>query len=99
MEELWIWKDVFVNFEHCWTKYNKNNKLRKDTESTKMANKELCNENFGENVGPGKSTTDQQESTIYFNKSNDIVEPVKNMKNNVSIKNRLSKSPFTEVTG
>lgn len=102
MEELCIWKDIFVSFERCWTKYNKNNKLREDTKSTRMANKELCNEvkeSLDENIVSQKSTID---STIHFNESNNhnIIESVtKSVENDVSIKNRRSKSPFTEVTG
>lgn len=104
MEELCIWKDVFMNFERCWTKYNKNNKLKDDTKSTKMTNKELCNEVqeiLVENIVSQKSMTNQQASRTHFNESNnhDVIESiVKNMKDNV-IKNRRSKSLFTEVTG
>lgn len=103
MEELCIWKDIFVNFERCWTKYNKNNKLREDTKSTKIIYNE-CNEikeSLVENTVSRKSATNQQDFTIHFNESNnhDVIEPVvKNLKNDVSIKYR-SKNPFTEVTG
>ncbi|XP_071628647.1 uncharacterized protein [Temnothorax longispinosus] len=105
VEELCIWKDILGNFERCWKKYNKNNKLKKNTKSSKMPNKELCNkvkESLMENVVSRKSTTDQQNSTTHFNESNnyDITKPVaKNINDNVSIKDRRSKSPFTEVTG
>ncbi|XP_011695485.1 PREDICTED: uncharacterized protein LOC105454513 [Wasmannia auropunctata] len=106
VEELCIWRDVFMNFEHCWTKYNKNNKLKEETKLTRTANKEeLCNEvkeSLDESVEiiSRKSTTDQQDP-IHFNELNDhdIIELAKTMENNVSIKNCHSKNPFTEVTG
>lgn len=93
-----------MNFQHCWMKYNKN-KLREDTKSTKIANKELCNEvkeSLVENIVSRKSTIDQQDSTTRFNESSnhDVIEPVaKNMNDNVSIQNCRSKNLFTETTG
>ncbi|XP_036138270.1 uncharacterized protein LOC118644253 [Monomorium pharaonis] len=107
VEEVCIWKDVFVNFERCWTKYNKNKKLKENTKSSEVTNRKLCNEIkeskniIDENIVLQKLTTDQQDST-HFNESNDqnINESVaKTMENNESIKNCYSKSPVTEVTG
>jgi len=93
-----------MNFERCWTNYNKNNKLKKDIKSTRMANKEFYNESkksLDENIISQKSTTKQQDSTTHFNELNnhDIIKPEKTIENDVSIKNRCSKSSFKEVTG
>lgn len=83
MEELCIWKDVFVSFQRSWTNYNKNNNL--NAKSAEVVNKELCNENK-ENLNASSE------------KLKDHQETAKVVKNNLSIKNR-SKSLFTEVTG
>lgn len=72
-----------MNFEHCWTNYNKNNNL--NTKSTQMMNKELCNKN-------------KENLNVSSEKFKDHQEVVKVLKNNLSIKNH-SKSLFTEVTG
>lgn len=84
MEELYIWKDVFVNFKHCWINYNKNNNL--NTNSSKSMNKELSNEN-------------KEKLNISSEKLKDHQKVVKAVKNNLSIKNRCSKNPFIELTG
>ncbi|KYN30565.1 hypothetical protein ALC56_15261 [Trachymyrmex septentrionalis] len=105
VEELCIWKDVLINFERCWTRYNKNNKLKKDTKSIRIANKQLCNkakESLNENIVSPKSTINQQNSATHFHIPNidDIIKPIKKtIENNTSIKNRRSRSLFTEVTG
>ncbi|KYQ57527.1 hypothetical protein ALC60_03489 [Trachymyrmex zeteki] len=102
VEELCIWKDVLMNFERCWTRYNKNNKLKEDKKSIRIANKELCDkakESLNENIVSPKSTTNQQNSTTRV-PNIDIIKPVEKItENNTSIKNRRSKSLFTEVTG
>ncbi|KAM0733176.1 hypothetical protein ACS0PU_012725 [Formica fusca] len=84
VEELYIWKDVFVSFKRCWTNYNKNNNL--NTKSSRVMNKELSNEN-------------KENLNISSGKLKDHQKVVKAVKNNLSIKNHCSKSPFTEVTG
>ncbi|XP_018405994.1 PREDICTED: uncharacterized protein LOC108782270 [Cyphomyrmex costatus] len=108
VEELCIWKYVFMNFKHCWTRYN--NKLKKDIKSMSIksiANNELCNkakESLNENIVLSKSTLNQQNSATHFNvtdvPTDDIFKPVeKIIENSTSIINRRSKSLFTEVTG
>lgn len=91
-----------MNFERCWTRYNKNNKLKEDKKSIRIANKELCDkakESLNENIVSPKSTTNQQNSTTRV-PNIDIIKPVEKItENNTSIKNRRSKSLFTEVTG
>jgi len=107
VEELCIWKDVLMNFERCWTRYNKNNKLKKDIKSIRIANKKLCNkakENLNENTVSPKSMINQNSSATHFHvpEIDDIIKPIeKTIENiyNTSIKNRRSKSLFTEVTG
>jgi len=96
-----------MNFERCWTRYNKNNKLKKDIKSIRIANKKLCNkakENLNENTVSPKSMINQNSSATHFHvpEIDDIIKPIeKTIENiyNTSIKNRRSKSLFTEVTG
>ncbi|KAL0125524.1 hypothetical protein PUN28_004560 [Cardiocondyla obscurior] len=108
VEELCIWKDVFVNFERCWTKYNKNKKLKEKAKSMKIENKELCNvvkDNLVENIISQKETTDRQDSTFYLNKTigcnnHDIIEyAAKNMRDNTSIKSLQSKGSLMKISG
>ena len=96
-----------MNFERCWTRYNKNNKLKKDIKSIRIANKKLCKakENLNENTVSPKSMINQQNSSathFHVSEIDDIIKPIeKTIENiyNTSIKNRRSKSLFTEVTG
>lgn len=97
VEELFIWKDVFVRFKRCWINYNKNNKMT----STKMANKESGNK---ENLN--KQSSRKLENLLDFAASDNVnndhyfCEPnLEIIKNNLLIKNHRSKSLFTETTG
>ncbi|XP_020285824.1 uncharacterized protein LOC109855711 isoform X2 [Pseudomyrmex gracilis] len=99
VEELIIWKDVFVRFKRCWINYNKINKMT--STSTNMANKESGNkENLNEQSS--RKLEDLQDSAAPANVNSDcyFCEPaLKVIKNNLSIKHHRSKSLFTETTG
>ncbi|EZA58187.1 hypothetical protein X777_01551 [Ooceraea biroi] len=98
VEELCICKDVWVNFKHCWTNYNKN-KLDVKSEGT---SKESCDETKTALDISSEKLEDQQEIMAYSDKSNnnDVIKPAMNLiKSSLSFQNLRKHMSFTEVSG
>ncbi|XP_032684174.1 uncharacterized protein LOC116850243 [Odontomachus brunneus] len=102
VEELCIWKDVFMNFECCWAKYNRDKMLETKRPAT-IAEKELCGKNKKSLDVVSKKSNDEEQEPInvwseFINRNTtDFV--TKSMENNFSAKNCRRRLSFTEVTG
>lgn len=68
MQELYIWKEIFANFEHCWINYNTNNKLKAGLiKDNGTINRKLCEENK-ENLNIPSTKLEDQESAAILNR-------------------------------
>lgn len=67
MEEIYIWKEIFVNFERCWINYNTSNKLDANSIKNDDTINKICNENK-ENLNIPLKKLETQESAAILNR-------------------------------